>query len=814
MGYREVIMSQNPISFWPLDDDSNLGVIGEATGKGISGTYEGSVFDKAIPLVANGVYGTRLLDSTAKLNFPLPGAIGSGDIWNESHIWSTGRETQNFSVELYFKLDESAQYLSNEVVLFGNIVSLQSSQNSLIQTYTDLIDDYNTYSEVLAAFATYDQILNATIPAPYGIYLYKNKIYFRPDPLVNYYVAYQVPDWKRRYHVIANYSEGNITMIVNGEHVVSKSVNSVVEDFDFSISSGLRYCKGSDNYPVTLDAVAIYPYNIDLVRAFDHCSLSRQTVLRDKFYSSNSQIFYMPNNMECITAYRMVNNWALFDFDNVFVDSKNRATLRYISHATLSGGTGTFGSVSGRDSITLGAGAYIDISNVIRLSEGGTALSMTFNHSSSTPEKGLMTLYNFQSSQNFSAYVNASNKIVINLNGSITTTNVSPLAGWNELLIENIPGKFDVYLNEVKIFTSVDYIQTITDAYIGKVNDLYATCPVAWIAIKTGIMNNQLVNHRLYNETADYILKTTNNLKWSQTGTMTGFLYVPAADYSGSLAFYTTSHPNVSITYNNGLQWPKMGTLPGLTESTTGQVNEYNILVTMTTDDSEEDLPILSNIGLYVYSQGMKRVTSDNSNENAEIVNIDSLIIHDDNVDLLDRFDQAGIRLAGNSYIKIPSQANNYDAGGFNGTKSISITFKINESLTGTKYIFDSGSKSLYWDGTSWQHPGFSAMYVNGQLAFDDAAMVDDWVHVVLTSTSKINAGTNIYIGSNASGANQTDMNLGIFSMAAYSVDQADAENEYEMLVGTPHEDLALDNITFQMFDYGLTPYKVAWQKA
>jgi hypothetical protein len=50
--------------------------------------------------------------------------------------------------------------------------------------------------------------------------------------------------------------------------------------------------------------------------------------------------------------------------------------------------------------------------------------------------------------------------------------------------------------------------------------------------------------------------------------------------------------------------------------------------------------------------------------------------------------------------------------------------------------------------------------------------------------------------------------------MAAYSVDQADAENEYEMLVGTPHEDLALDNITFQMFDYGLTPYKVAWQKA
>ena len=100
-------------------------------------------------------------------------------------------------------------------------MSLQSSQNSQIQTYTDLINDYNTYSEVLAAFATYDQILNATIPAPYGIYLYKNKIYFRPDPLINYYVAYQVQDWKRRHHVVANYTDGNISLIVNGDTVIS-----------------------------------------------------------------------------------------------------------------------------------------------------------------------------------------------------------------------------------------------------------------------------------------------------------------------------------------------------------------------------------------------------------------------------------------------------------------------------------------------------------------------------------------------------------------------------------------------------------------
>ena len=67
MAYRESIISESPISFWPLDDDSSLGVIKEATGKGTDGSYAGSIFDKSIPLVANGKYGTRLLNSTSRL---------------------------------------------------------------------------------------------------------------------------------------------------------------------------------------------------------------------------------------------------------------------------------------------------------------------------------------------------------------------------------------------------------------------------------------------------------------------------------------------------------------------------------------------------------------------------------------------------------------------------------------------------------------------------------------------------------------------------------------------------------------------------
>jgi hypothetical protein len=305
-----------------------------------------------------------------------------------------------------------------------------------------------------------------------------------------------------------------------------------------------------------------------------------------------------------------------------------------------------------------------------------------------------------------------------------------------------------------------------------------------------------------------------NNLKWSQYGKIEGLITLPAVDYSGSLAFYTTSSSNVSVTYNNGLQWPRMASMPTLVDNPANQVTEYNIKATLFTNDSEDDLPILSNIGLYAYTQGMKRVVSDNTNESATIVNIDNAIIFDDDVEVLDRLDQSGIRLSGNSYLTIPSQSSNYDSGGFNGTKSISIVFKINEPLSANKYILESGSKSLYWDGSAWQYPGFSKMYVNGQESFNNQAMINDWVHVVLTSTSKINAGSSIYVGSDDAGANQTDITLGLFAMAAYTLDQFDAETEYEVLVGYPQESLGEEQISFNIIDYGLTPYLVAWQRA
>lgn len=774
MSYKEIVLSQNPLALWPLDDDISLGIAQEATGLGNDATYSGNIFDKAIPLISNGIRGTRLLDNTALITYPLPGSQYISSSWVSPGIWAEHKEEKTFALEVYFKLETNDLNLSEEIMVLGNTETGQK----------------------------------------YGIYLSGNRIYFKPEPTLDYFVSYEVEDWKRRFHVVANYSKTQISIMVNGKYVEYKYSDSVVQDFQFSINNGTIYSAGSNTYDYTLDAVAIYGYNFDKTRAEDHSDLSRKSVTKSGYYNSNSQVYYLPDNSECQLAYKFVNNWANFEFINSYYNEKGNVSLRYLDDQSISSGSASFISLGGRTCLSLSNDQYLDISNVISLASSGLALSLSFYHTTGSSQYALLSLSNLTSSQDAYAYVNGSEYLVLQLNGEEQITTAQPDAGWNELVISNSATGFNVYLNEVLIYESADLLYSITNAYIGRVNEIYSNGKISWVGIKSNESLQTTPTDTLYGLESDFALKLEGNLKWSQYGYANGVVYVPAYDYDGSLAFYTASSNNVSITYNNGLVWPKMGSLPGLLDDPAGQVNIYEVSVKLSTDDSKNDLPILRNLGLYVYAEDMKRVIAENSYDSATIYNKDNAIIYDDEVQFLDRLDQAGVRLSGNSYLSIPSQSKNFDAGGFNGTKSISMAFKINEPLTAGMYILKSGTKELYWDGTQWQYPGFNNIYVNGQAIYDNQEFVNDWVYVTLTSTSKIDAGNSIYIGADASGNNQIDMTLGAFAMAAYTLDAFDAETEYEVFVGFPREDLVEDTISLNVIDYGLTAHRFALQRA
>jgi hypothetical protein len=766
MGYKESVMQTNPLSFWPLDDEISLGVAREATGKGSSGVYSGTIFNKAIPLVANGLYGTRLNSSDDGIYYPLPGAVGSGTSYEDAHVWSKGKDNQSFAIELFFKINNADTTVDSPLVIFGD-----------------------------------------SSPSVYGLYAHQNKIYFKPDPLKDTKVFFQVPDWNRRFHILANYNKNTISLIVNGIEIVTSSVES---DFSFTQNPGGLKTIGS-TYKMTIDAISIYGQNMSQAKALDHCFMSRKTAVKKNHLNRNAQVYYMPNNDECLFGFKFYNSWSTFNFNNIVVNSGNQLTLRTIPDQVISGtGTHSFSTVSGRQALTLGSAQYLDLSSLIRLTEKGSAISVSFFHGASN-FGGIVSLQNTAVGQGVGCYTTATK---FNIVHSGSTTELPITGGWHEVIIENTSEKVAVYLDGTNVYTNVNSLSIIDECYVGVVGNSYTTSPISWVAVESEIQISPITDHLLYNELTDFTLKLNGNLKWSQRGVAKGFLYVPQGDYDGSLAFYTASSENVSITYNNGSVWPREGILPGLIESDASQVNFYEIQIVLTTEDSINDLPILFDLGLSVYSNAMKRVIPENASDPATIFNKDASIIYNDDIEILDRLDRAGIRLGGNSYLSIPSQSKNSDASGFNGTKSISMVFKINQSLVADTYVLKSGTKALYWDGTEWQYPGFNNIYVNGKPGIINDQMVDDWVHVTLTSSSKINAGDAIYVGADNTGAKQMDITLGLFTMAAYVFDAGDVEVEYETLVGFPEEVVAVDTLSFNVIDYGLQAYNYSFQTA
>lgn len=777
MGYREKVLLDRPSAFWPMDDDASLGIMREATGKSLDGQYVGNIFDQAIPLVSDGVHGTKLLDNTAQIFFPLPGASGTYPDWSNSRIWSRGRESNPFSIELYVKTSESSQFIFSPIVLFGGVESF----------------------------------------APFGIYLQDNKIYFKPDPNKDVYVFTRVVDWARRYHIVATYSQSGISLTVNGEVSAAAQFADYDEEFEFTVSNSSMFCQGSFNSFVILDAVAVYEYALDQTRCFNHYNLSRKTIDNEMFYSSNSFVYYVPDNSESVKAFEFFNEWDDFSLTNIVI-SDNRLTLnRILDQEINDASVPLFETVDGKGSINLSGNRYFDISNVTSMISDGMIIGYSFYYNPESPEIGLMSLSDIGGGVFYDIYTDESGQVVVNNNGSETLSGRIPEEGWNEIVLFNRVSGVEVYLNQEICASSIFTMNIVSTCTIGLSNGLYLNGNAAWIYIKSNAKYDDSEIFETYGQNGNFTLKMQSNLKWSQLGSATGVIFVPPGNYDGSLAFYNSISQNVLIQYNNGAFWPQRSSLPTLISNPEFQENVYNIEITLFTEDSEDDIPVLLNMGLYVYADGLKRIVAENNEQSAIMEGLDNIVIFDDSLSVLDRLDKSGVSLGAATTLAFPSQNKNVNLLGQSGTRTISAFIKLNQPVfEGDTLIYVDSEipKTVVWNGNSWQLDGFSEMYLNGSTSYSNAAIYADWFHIVLISTDQIDENVNIYIGSSGSMTPQLMMNVGMFAMAPYELRPQEVENEYKTFIGFPKEEIATEQTQIQFVDYGLSSYRVFWQTA
>lgn len=222
MSYTSLVLKDNPIGFWPLDETSGS-IVHDYSGCLNNGTYYNfTSFDNTFPLVSGGVHATIIDDNkyiTLSLGKDYTGQIGKGSFGDK---YSSDND---FTLEAWVYI---------------------KSQNSI-----DMPIFYNE---------------NAVT----GLYFKNSAIYFYVN---NEYIAYSPDSISESIYIVATYADNNIKLFINGQLVAKKQL----KNFKFTNSSLSTLSIGpcSSNEYFIIDAPAVYRYSLDESQILNHFNASQ-----------------------------------------------------------------------------------------------------------------------------------------------------------------------------------------------------------------------------------------------------------------------------------------------------------------------------------------------------------------------------------------------------------------------------------------------------------------------------------------------------------------------------------------------------------
>jgi hypothetical protein len=820
MSYKDVVLSSNPLAVWPLEDTVISGSISDFGKYGLNGDLVGNVYENTLPIIAGHNKCLLLKDAESKIIYPNIGSIEVSGIWTNGILWSTGKESTNFSVELFFRLNTTDNFITDNINLFAPQVPTLVFVDT---DYDDILDTYLTYDEFIAAYGTYTDVAFEVSYEPFGgLYIEGDKIVFATDEDKDYYVEYPISDWSKRYHIILNYNSSYIEMIINGEMSIKKLYSDDFNtDFVFKHSVGSFATQTTENYPLSISMVSIDNKVFSLDRAKKRYYASLETVNYDEYFNSVEKSLYAPSNRETIPLFSFSNPWERFNLKNI-IQSNDTLTLPTIYDQQFRDENPTFDTLSGKTGIFIGESDFLNLSNIF--TKYGSR-PFVFGLSFYTPEAVASDSYIFDINNRnqgtyLSAYTNTSKQLVLDINGSIISPEPTLSTGWHDIVLVFNNFDLEVYLDGAEISNSYLPLTSYQNAIIGAKSTIsdFLNSNLSWIRFSEDF--SDFYGHLNYGITGDKILKLNNNLKWYSKGSGVYTFYVTDSIVcDGSLAYYSGKLNGISIKYNDNLTWPQIGGLP---EITTSGISEslYTIYVDMETEDSQDDKPYLSHLGLTVYSENSKRIKANNEASQIIIFNKDDVVLQNPTALLVNRYNNCGATLTNGSYLKTPSIQDNTDTELEEGTSVINLF--VNPTLASTpSYIFETdGTSSAYlrWSGTEFEYGGLSGIYYNGSATYNTDIINNDWIWITAILEDVLPSDKYIYVGADNEGDSTTDMIVGLIALSSYTQSENDIQNEFEALTGFAKEELSTDSILLSLNDsgpnLGLKVYNYPWQVA
>lgn len=259
MSYYNVVLKDNPIGFWKLDESSGTTAY-DSSGCGNNGTYVGfTTFEKIFPLVSGGLQSTKINNSQYVIV----------NIENDY--------TQELALGLFANKYCSDNDFSLEI--WTHIKSL----NSEIPIF---VNDNNNI----------------------GIYYKNNTIYFYVE---DQYVYYTPDNLNESLHIVATYEKDIIKLYINGEFVAVNYLTNYKFSNDPFTSMTIGPCSNSGESFI-VDAPAIYRYALNYNDIKNHYNFF-DSIRPIQIVQPDSGILFSGTDVECLKgfefSYPLVRKW-------------------------------------------------------------------------------------------------------------------------------------------------------------------------------------------------------------------------------------------------------------------------------------------------------------------------------------------------------------------------------------------------------------------------------------------------------------------------------------------------------------------------
>ncbi len=279
MSYKSLILKDLPIGYWQLAESSGTSVI-DYSGCDNNATSVGGIETVDIPLVADGSLIARVINDTKYITFNLLNSYSQ----------------ESLPIPGFANAYSSDNDFSLECWIYSNITSASET--------TILADQSNNI----------------------GLFWDNGNIVFK---LNNEKIEYTLLNLNKSLHLVATYSLDKMSLYVDGELVVSKTLNGFAfSNTSLEVQSGPTE-DSEDSF--ILDNVAIYRYSLNSDQIYSHYSYVGYTIPYQIVIPDNGELFEFVDNQMSKTfeySYPANKSWETFlNEDIVFNRTENYIEL-------------------------------------------------------------------------------------------------------------------------------------------------------------------------------------------------------------------------------------------------------------------------------------------------------------------------------------------------------------------------------------------------------------------------------------------------------------------------------------------------------